>query len=203
MISRPWWQILEEKGSFPDPERTFLFLDLETEGLSKERNAITVVGTYAQDRYRAFVQGVNLHRAAEFLQAFPVWVTFGGTHFDLPFLKKHFPELELPVWHIDLRFLFRRLGYRGGLKKLELEFGLFRKSRGLDGYEAVKLWQRWQRSKDRQALRTLLLYNREDVENLKPLLEIACELCELTGQDLFSTLSPEGGRSCRKRIPSP
>ncbi len=158
------------------PERYLLFLDLETEGLSRERNGITVLGTMVEGRYRAFVAGFNLERGPEYLRTYPVWVTFGGSHFDLPFLKAHFPDLPPPVLHIDLRRLDRSLGYRGGLKKLEVLFGLDRETRGLSGYDAVKLWQRWLLQRDKKALRTLLHYNREDVANLKPLLERAALL---------------------------
>ncbi|MBX6424057.1 ribonuclease H-like domain-containing protein [Thermosulfurimonas sp. F29] len=156
-----------------NPEGYVIFLDIETEGLSRERNGITVLGTMARGRYRAFVAGFNLEKGAEFLAAYPVWVTFGGTRFDLPFLRARFPALPPPLLHIDLEHLYRRLGYRGGLKKLEERFGLVRNTRGLTGYDAVKLWQRWKRERDRAALRRLLLYNREDVTNLKPLLERA------------------------------
>ena len=173
------------------PERHILFLDLETEGLSREQNGITVLGTFAEGRYRAFVSDINLDRGPAYLSSYPVWVTFGGTHFDLPFLRKHFPHLKPPKLHIDLKFLFRSLGFKGGLKKLELRFGLVRETRGLTGYDAVRLWQRWKHQRDRQALRTLLLYNREDVENLKPLLEIAQRLFESRAAELLSPLSSE------------
>ncbi len=169
------------QGLRVQPERYILFLDIETEGLSKERNGITVLGTMTEGRYRAFVAGFNLERGPEYLGAYPVWVTFGGSHFDLPFLKAHFPDLPSPVLHIDLKHLYRWLGYRGGLKKLEVYFGLSRETRGLSGYDAVKLWQRWLRWKDRKALRTLLLYNREDVANLKPLLEKATLMLRESG----------------------
>jgi len=160
------------------PERYVVFLDIETEGLSKERNAITVLGIMAEGRYRAFVAGFNLEKGPDHLAAYPVWVTFGGTRFDLPFLRAHFPKLSSPVLHIDLKHLYRRLGYQGGLKKLEERLGLTRHTHGLTGYDAVKLWQRWKRKRDRTALRRLLLYNREDVVNLKPLLEKACQMFE-------------------------
>ncbi|WP_297055224.1 ribonuclease H-like domain-containing protein [Thermosulfurimonas sp.] len=159
-----------------DPERYILFLDIETEGLSKERNGITVLGTMVERRYRAFVAGFNLEKGVSYLARYPVWVTFGGARFDLPFLRARFPELSTPLLHLDLCQLYRQLGYRGGLKKLEVLFGLSRRTRGLSGYDAVKLWQRWVQRKDRRALRTLLLYNREDVSNLRFLLKKACIL---------------------------
>lgn len=191
-LENPLRSALEE-----EPSRFLLFLDLETEGLSKERNGITVLGTFAEGTYRAFVSGVNLEKGPAYLSRYPVWVTFGGTHFDLPFLKNHFPHLKLPELHIDLKFLFRRLGFKGGLKKLEVRFGLARKTQGLTGYDAVKLWQRWRQKKDKRALRTLLLYNREDVKNLKPLLETAKRLFELTATETLNTLPQEADLVCK------
>jgi len=96
-----------------------LFVDIETEGLSKEKNDITVIGIFKNDEYRAFVKGFNLEDAFDVLNTTPVWVTFGGENFDLPFLKKKFPELEAPVIHLDLFHLTRRIGLKGGLKKIE------------------------------------------------------------------------------------
>ncbi|WP_168719287.1 ribonuclease H-like domain-containing protein [Thermosulfurimonas marina] len=172
----PWCRSLPEplaREVLRAPERHILFLDIETEGLSKERNGLTVLGTMVGRCYRAFVAGHNLEKGPAYLGRFPVWVTFGGSTFDLPFLRAHFPHLPAPALHIDLCRVFRHLGYRGGLKKLEIRFGLSRKTQGLTGYHAVRLWQRWQRERDRRALRLLLHYNREDVANLRPLLEIA------------------------------
>ena len=82
--------------------------------------------------------------------------------------------LKLPAGHVDLRFLLKRLGYRGGLKKIEPHFGILRPPEvaGMDGYEAVLLWQRHRRG-DRTALELLLTYNREDVLNLEILMDQA------------------------------
>jgi len=41
----------------------------------------------------------------------------------------------------------------------------------MNGYDAVKLWRRWEDLGDRSALRTLILYNREDVVNLRRIME--------------------------------
>ena len=66
------------------------------------------------------------------------------------------------------------LGYRGGLKAVERTLGIGREPsiRGVDGFEAVRLWRRHERG-DRAALEKLLLYNLTDVVNLVELLEIA------------------------------
>jgi uncharacterized protein YprB with RNaseH-like and TPR domain len=79
--------------------------------------------------------------------------------------------------HLDLRFILARLGYRGGLKRIESLFGITRAPEvaGFDGFDAVLLWERFQRG-DLTALELLLKYNQEDVLNLEVLMEQAFEL---------------------------
>jgi len=148
-----------------------LFLDIETEGLSKEKNDITVIGVYHCGAYRPFIKGFNLERAFELLSRVPIWVTFNGDNFDIPFVKVKFPELSTPYLHIDLYKLSLAVGLRGGLKKIEKILGIPRKTAGMNGYDAVKLWRRWEELGDRSALSTLILYNREDVVNLKRIMD--------------------------------
>ncbi|MCX7613805.1 MAG: ribonuclease H-like domain-containing protein [Caldimicrobium sp.] len=147
-----------------------LFLDIETEGLSKERNAITLIGLYFGEDYKAFIQGLNLEEAITYLAKTPIWITFGGDNFDIPFIKKTFQGRVLPRVHLDLYHFTSLLGLRGGLKKIEKALGLTRETEGLNGYDAVKLWQRWKEEGDSSALEKLIQYNREDVVNLKAIL---------------------------------
>jgi uncharacterized protein YprB with RNaseH-like and TPR domain len=115
-------------------------------------------------------------------------VTFFGTGFDLPFIRRSFPYLKLGHLHVDLCYLLRRLGLRGGLKRIEIELGVERtpETDGLSGFDAVRLWSEYRRgSKD--ALDLLLLYNREDVINMKALLRHGCaEMLKRLG--LLSTM---------------
>ena len=70
-----------------------------------------------------------------------------------------------------------RLGHRGGLKRIEQSLGIARvpEAEGLSGMDAVRLWRVWRRGgRDAEdALRVLLAYNREDVVNMKTLLDYA------------------------------
>src|SRR5437588_659336 len=68
-------------------------------------------------------------------------VSFCGTGFDLPFLRRAF-RMDFPQLHIDLCFLLKRLGYSGGLKRIEKTLGLARSEEtdGMDGMEAVQYW---------------------------------------------------------------
>ena len=69
--------------------------------------------------------------------------------------------------HFDLCFAAKRLGIKGGLKKIEQDVGIERDESvlGLDGYDAVKLWELARRG-SHGAIDTLVKYNREDTVNL-------------------------------------
>ena len=148
------------------------YLDIETTGTFWPGLTVTVVGLYDGVEMRQFVHGYNLHELPRALEGLDLLVTFNGTQFDLPVLRANFPDLGLPPVHIDLRFLLARLGFKGGLKKIEPRFGIHRPGEvdGMDGYMAVLLWQRYQRG-DQGALDLLLSYNREDVVNLEVLMD--------------------------------
>jgi uncharacterized protein YprB with RNaseH-like and TPR domain/predicted nuclease with RNAse H fold len=159
---------------FPEFKNQCVFLDIETTGLSHVFDTVTVVGLFDGQRYEVFIEGQNLSDLAARLKQYSVVVTFNGAGFDLPFLKLGIKDLQLPPIHIDLRWVTRRLGYRGGLKAIEREFGIRRDTsvEDVDGYEATVLWSRYLRG-DRSALQQLVTYNREDVVHLKAIMELA------------------------------
>jgi uncharacterized protein YprB with RNaseH-like and TPR domain len=174
------------------------YLDIETTGTVWPGLLVTVVGLYDGQNMRQFVQGYNLQKFPQALSEFDLLVTFNGTQFDLPVLRAYFPDLVLPAAHVDLRFLLARLGFKGGLKKIEPRFGIRRphEVNGMDGYMAVLLWQRYQRG-DRHALDTLLTYNREDVVNLEVLMDAAFQMSR---ERLFPP-GPEARGLCRTARP--
>jgi uncharacterized protein YprB with RNaseH-like and TPR domain len=149
------------------------YLDIETTGGTRASD-LTVVGVYDGLRIRQFVRGDNLDEFPAVIETKDLLVTFFGSGFDLPFLRNAF-GIEFPHLHIDLCHVLRRLGHRGGLKAVEGQFGIQRplRVRGLDGFEAVRLWWQWANAADDRALETLLLYNAEDVVNLETLLDAA------------------------------
>lgn len=152
-----------------------LFVDIETDGLNRYRNQVTLLGLSDGRHYRAYVAGEDLEEGLSRLEGARFWVTFGGSFFDWPFLKAHYPWLPKPLVHLDLCPLLKRLGLKGGLKKIERLLGLGRPEEvdGLDGQAAVRLWRCWKHRRDEEALTTLIAYNREDVLNLSLLAEIA------------------------------
>jgi uncharacterized protein len=151
-----------------------IYLDIETTGTSHDDGDVTIVGLHRNGQTTSLIRGDNLtsHRLQEELDQADLLVTFFGTGFDVPYLRAKFPDLRFPMPHFDLCFAARRLGLRGGLKHIEQEVGITRDGtlRGLDGWDAVRLWSMWRRG-DRAALDLLLAYNAADTENLVPLTE--------------------------------
>jgi uncharacterized protein len=183
--SREAWRIY---GEFRGSTR---YLDIETAGLSWHDDRITVIGVSDGINSKAYVAGRDLDRFEEALRGAAVLVTFNGKSFDVPFIRRQFPSARLPRAHIDLRHVFRALGLRGGLKKIEREIGVDRGDlSGVDGAYAVALWQRHERG-DSRALAALVRYNLEDVVNLRYLMEWAynrsMETCGAPGPRLTVT----------------
>ena len=149
-----------------------VYLDIETTGLSPVFNTVTVVGLYDGREYRVFIDGQNLCDLPAVLKKYSMAITFNGAQFDLRFLKVTFPGIELPAVHIDLRWVTRKLGYSGGLKKVEADFGLARPSQvgKISGFDATVLWSKYLRG-DEKALDLLVQYNTQDVVNLKAIME--------------------------------
>lgn len=155
------------------------YIDIETTG--DRQNAVTVVGVRLRGESRTFVRGRDYDPdvVAEFVEDATCLVTFNGNSFDLPVLENDgvtFPGVP----RVDLRQVFARCGYTGGLKKIEETLGLAREGAvaGLSGWDAVKLWRKWEDKGDAAALDTLLAYNIADFENLEPLARYACSRLE-------------------------
>jgi uncharacterized protein YprB with RNaseH-like and TPR domain len=151
------------------------YVDIETTGLAPATDYMTVVGLYDGKKARSYVHGFNLNDFRRDIAEFDMVATFNGSMFDLPFIRKSFPGISLPPLHVDLRFLLASLGVRGGLKRIEQQFGFEREGdlKGMTGYDAVLLWQRYLKRKDEAALDRLVRYNVADICNLKALLEWA------------------------------
>lgn len=153
------------------------FFDIETTGLSADYDQITVIGLYDGDTFQAFVRGKNLNDFPAAAARYPLLVSYNGATFDLPFIRACFRGFE-PRAHVDLRYPLRRLGYKGGLKDIEIQMGIKRPGhlRDIDGFEAINLWNRYLRG-DKKELEKLVDYCRHDVVNLAPLAQrIAQEL---------------------------
>jgi uncharacterized protein YprB with RNaseH-like and TPR domain/predicted nuclease with RNAse H fold len=154
-----------------DPSRT-MFLDIETTGLSKHYDYITLVGYELAGDYHVWLPGQNdAHFRAALARATSL-VTFNGSGFDLPFLDTFFEALPWPRHHVDLRYACRRLGLTGGQKAIEQQLRINCRSgiEDVDGAMAVILWHRYLRG-DKSALRQLIEYNRADVRAMAHVLD--------------------------------
>jgi len=153
------------------------FLDIETTGMDPESSVVTVIGVHSpKDGTKVFIDGYNLTDFPGYIGEFDILVTFNGATFDVPFLKSAFYDLNLPPAHIDLRWLARSVGLRGGLKEVERQIGIQRPESvsEVSGFDAVILWNHYRRNNDDQALRRLVRYNLEDTVNLERLLAECC-----------------------------
>ncbi|MEZ5334697.1 MAG: ribonuclease H-like domain-containing protein [Methanolobus sp.] len=149
------------------------YVDIETTGLSPGKSSITVVGVYDGKDAKTFVKGIDLHEIVDVFPKYEFLVTFNGARFDLPFIKKEFPEIEFNQLHADLMYPLRRICLTGGLKKIECDLGISRAEEtvGISGFDAVRLWKQYEAG-DEDALDLLLKYNREDIVNLKTIIDI-------------------------------
>lgn len=177
---------------FPEFSDRCVYLDIETTGLSTVFDSVTLVGLYDGRRYNVYIQGNNLGELEQALRKYSVVVTFNGAGFDLRFLKSAFPGITLPPIHIDLRWVSRKLGYKGGLKEIERQLGIGRKASVADvtGYDATVLWAQYLRG-EKAALDKLIEYNTADVVHLKAIMEICYDsLSQQTASFLETTMAP-------------
>ena len=154
---------------FPEFRHACAYLDIESTGLSASAQ-ITTIALYNGRDIKYFVQGKNLDAFLDEVQRYKVLITYNGRSFDIPFIESYF-NVNLPHAQIDLRYILKHLGFKGGLKKCEIALGIDRAElEGVDGYFAVILWNEYKRNKNEKALDTLLAYNIEDVLNLETLI---------------------------------
>lgn len=163
-----------EHWRFYPTYRRVVHLDIETGGDLNDWGGVTMVGLYDGEQVVQYVAGQNLHELDHAMRGYDIVCTFAGGTFDLPVLKGVFANLYIPPVHIDLRWVLKRLGYTGGLKRIERRLEIKRPEvvRELGGYDAVLLW-RAHLAGDAKALDILMEYNAYDVINLQPLLELA------------------------------
>lgn len=162
--AREHWRLF---GEF---RRAAAYIDIETTGLSSAHSVVTTIALYDGRNIRHYVRGENLEQFARDIGDYALIITFNGKTFDLPFLREAM-GVRLDQPHIDLRYVMRALGYRGGLKAVERALGIDRGGlHDVDGYAAVLLWHQYRRTGNPRALETLLAYNICDVLNLETLL---------------------------------
>ena len=157
-------------ASFPEH---VLFLDIETTGLSHYYDEITIVGWTFGGAAKTLVKGQDPRPLVKDAARAKVLVTFNGIRFDTKFIAKELPEVALPDTHIDLMYLCRRVGLKGGQKAIEKELNIRVRDdlADVDGAAAVVLWHRHMRG-DTAALQKLLCYNRSDIAAMGAILDL-------------------------------
>lgn len=155
---------------FPEFRDSIAYVDIETAGVGSSANTITTIAVYDGRDIRCYVRGRNLKEFAEDIMRYRLIVTYNGKCFDIPVIEKTF-GIHIGAAHIDLRYVLNSLGYLGGLKTCEKQFGIDRgELNGVDGFYAVLLWNEYVRKREERVLETLLAYNIEDVVNLETLM---------------------------------
>ncbi len=169
-----------------------LLFDIETTGLSPTNNKIYCIGcgyceaeTITVELFFAEHEAEETEVLRSFLSlaaSFPTLITFNGSTFDIPFLKKRAAlvcgeDICLDTaTHIDLyreakalRLLLRLPSYKQ--KDIECFLGCAREDER-SGRELIDLWLQYTITPDPESLRLLLLHNRDDVRGMFDLLAI-------------------------------
>jgi len=145
------------------------FFDIETTGLSPERNFVTTASFHVGGDTKTLVRGDDLtpDNVREILDGAGLVVSYNGRRFDAPFVEEDL-GVSFGTPHVDLIYPCRRVGLTGGLKTVEETLGVGRKDEvnDVDGREAVRLWHAYEDG-DTEALERLIEYNRYDAENLR------------------------------------
>jgi uncharacterized protein len=155
---------------FPDA-----YLDIETTGLYAYRHRVTVIGIYFHDGARGqlvqlYDETLTCGHLSKSMEGTQNVFTYNGDRFDLPFIRERLgADLGRMHRHRDLMFDCWENDLKGGLKAVLRQLGIDRETEGLNGFHAVRLWEQYRLSNDREALDLLLRYNRDDVVNLKEL----------------------------------
>jgi uncharacterized protein len=162
------WRLFETFGA------DAAYLDIETGDDVWGRESISAIGFLDRSGPRLLLAGRDLHLFSELARSWRLLVTFNGLSFDVPILRRAFPDWTPPPCHIDLRHLLARLGHHGGLKNIENEIVALNLTRPwhlrrIDGWAACGLFRRG-REGDRDALRLFAEYNLYDVINLRTLM---------------------------------
>ena len=81
------------------------------------------------------------------------------------------------MYQIDLRYVFKSLDFKGGLKLIEKNLGIDRGDLiDVNGFFAIHLWNEYLFNNNKKALNTLIAYNIEDTINLETLMHIGYNL---------------------------
>jgi len=144
------------------------YFDIETSGLGPG-SYITLIACLHRGKVYTFMRNENLDDFQDLLDDIELLVSFNGASFDVPQVQSHFGIPDIPCPHLDLRWACYHEELRGGLKRIEGELGIERPADliGVDGAEAVWLWEDWDQDGNRNARNKLIRYCCADVLSLQ------------------------------------
>jgi hypothetical protein len=90
-----------------------LYLDIETGGDDMRFEGISAIGMLDRHGPRLLLGGRDLQCFPEAAHGVSMLVTFNGLSFDVPILRRAFPDWRPPVCPVDLRHVLRRPWPRG------------------------------------------------------------------------------------------
>ncbi len=164
-----------------------VFLDIEAEGVGRNAD-ITVIGIFDGLDTKTMIKGINMdyHVLKSELSKYKLIITFNGSSFDIPFIKKRYDILpDVPA--IDIRHCCSRIGLTGGLKNIEKNLGIGRNEiiEKFHGGDPLALWKMYKATGDDYYLKLLVEYNEDDCVNLKKIMNHCYErLCEGLRHDI-------------------
>ena len=142
------------------------YLDIETTGL-RASDPITAIAIHGPRGTRCFVRGRNLVDFLRETRGLSLLVTYNGSSFDLPRIRREF-GINLAIPHLDLKPCLQALGYPGSLKRCEEALGIRRRAEeAITGIEAAALWTLHEATGDEAALLKLVQYNLRDAISLE------------------------------------
>lgn len=143
-----------------------IYLDIETDRSGKP----VILGICKSDNKKHTIQlidkGINRDKVLDVLRGVRQIVTYNGDSFDLPKLNQYL-SIDFKVYDSkDLMYECHRNGIYGGLVGAEKRFKIKRTIPKLDMNEIFDLWDLYIDRGNKFALGKLLLYNKDDVQNL-------------------------------------
>ncbi|MEZ5164137.1 MAG: ribonuclease H-like domain-containing protein [Fimbriimonadaceae bacterium] len=109
-------------------------------------SSITTVGMYDGERFTCLVKGQDLDEFPDVIARYGMIVTFFAQDSISPCSAKRSLTSNLITFILIFATPPKSLGIRGGLKKIEKQFGIGRtdETDGLNGLDAIRLWREYQ-----------------------------------------------------------
>ncbi len=169
----------------------FLFLDIETTGLSPKNSDIYLIGCAYYDAgnwhiCQFFAESPDqekeiLSAFSEFSKEYKILVHFNGDRFDIPFLQNKFEKhgIDDPFGNMSSLDIYKEIKpYKKQLglldckqKTIELYLGIQREDK-YDGGKLIPVYKDYVVSKDAEKLKLLMLHNFEDVKGMFDVLQM-------------------------------